>query len=301
MGAVRMSPFSGSHVRLGVLQGIAAAVAAICFASSPVGAAEVSVPFCRDDVARDYERPFEQMPGERPPPEGELPFGPRNLNMFRVGWERVVLRGGNLGYLFGAKEAGKRILHLNWDVLARLQRVDAAGVALREVGRTRKRLGDVEGIDRLEFVFPAKRRGLFRLDISFRRLNGGRLGSYREYFRVVRRTIEMSLAVNATTLHSGDTAYSRVENLGTNDMNVPSRYLVERFDGSVWLGVGESVTPGTALDRGGWWLGGGEAAFCTEYPIPSDALPGLYRLRTAVQPFGQRQRRSLTTSFRVEP
>jgi hypothetical protein len=240
------------------------------------------------------------MPPDRPPPEGELPFGPRNLSMFRLGWESVVLRGGNFGYRFGAKDAESRTLHLGWRVNARLWSIDAMGRARREVGEIQRRLGDVDDLELLEFAFPASKQGLYRFDISFHSLRGRALGSYREYFRVVPRTVKTRLALNAKSLRPGEVAYARVENLGSADMNVPSRYLIERFDGTAWLAVAESTTPGTSLSFGEWWIAGGEAAPCTEYLVPPDAPPGTYRMRTSVQPFGPRpKRRSLEATFLV--
>lgn len=263
--------------------------------------------FCDGDIARDYEAPFRRMPPVRPPPEGELPFGPRNMSMFRVDWRSVVLRGGNLGYRFGAKDAGARTLRLNWDVTARLLAVDARGHFLREVGEERERFRsaggyDERGYDLPEFVFAAKDVGLYRFDLSFRSLRGRALGRYREYFRVVPRSVRMELRLSSTVFHPGETAYARVANLGTNGMNVPFRYAVERLAGAVWDGAGVTTTPGDALSPGeSWWMQGGELASCTEYAIPADAEPGRYRVRTSVQPFGSRRHPVLSAGFSVQP
>jgi hypothetical protein len=271
------------------------------------GGIAAATPFCDKTTARDYEAPFRQMPPERPPPEGELPFGPRNMSMFRVDWRSVALRGSNLGYRFGAKDAGTRTLHLNWDVTARLIAVDAAGHHLHEVDRERKRFAtaggyDEHGYDLPEFVFPARRVGFYRLDLSFRNLRGKGLGRYREYFRVVPRTVEMDLRLSSAEFHPGETAYARVADLGTNGMNVPFRYAVERLDGVAWVSAGQTVTPGDALSpKENWWMQGGEAAPCTEYAIPLNAEAGRYRMSTSIQPFGSRRHRLLTAGFSVEP
>lgn len=282
------------------------AALAVALAMSDGGVA-AATPFCDEAVARDYEAPFRRMPAVRPPPEGELPFGPRNMSMFRVDWRNVVLRGGNLGYRFGAKDAGTRTLRLNWDVTARLVAVDAAGHPGGEVGRERKRFTTVSGYDERgyelpEFVFPAKRVGLYRLDLSFRSLHGKVLGNYREYFRVVPRTVKMDLRLSAAEFHPGETAYARVEDLGTTGMNVPFRYAVERLAGTVWVGVGEATTPGDALSpEENWWIQGGEAAPCTEFPIPANAESGRYRVSASVQPFGSRRHPRLSATFSLGP
>lgn len=267
----------------------------------------VATPFCDGSIARDYEAPFQRMPAVRPPPEGELPFGPRNLSMFRVDWKSVVLRGGNLGYRFGAKDAGTRTLRLNWDVTARLVAVDTRGRFLREVGQERQRFRSVGGYDERgydlpEFVFPAKHVGLYRLDLSFRSLRGRALGRYREYFRVVPRSVKMDLRLSLTGFRPGETVYARVANLGTNGMNVPFRYAVERLTGTAWVGAGVTTTPGDALSPGeSWWMQGGELVPCAEYAIPPDAEPGRYRVRTSVQPFGSRRHPVLSAGFSVQP
>jgi hypothetical protein len=267
----------------------------------------VAKPFCEGDLARDYEAPFQRMPSVHAPPEGELPFGPRNMSLFRVDWRSVVLRGSNLGYRFGAKDAGTRTLRLNWDVAARLVAVDAGGRPVRQVARERKRFSSVGGYDKRgynlpEFVFPAKHVGLYRLDLSFRSLRGRALGRYREYFRVVPRTVKMDLRLGSSEFHPGETVYARVANLGTNGMNVPFRYAVERLDGAAWVGAGATTTPGDALSpEENWWMQGGELVPCTEYALPPDAEPGAYRVRTSVQPFGSRRHPSLTAGFSVQP
>jgi hypothetical protein len=271
------------------------------------GAVAVATPFCDKANARDYEAPFSRMPPVHAPPEGELPFGPRNMSIFRADWRSVALRGGNLGYRFGAKDAGARTLRLNWDVTARLITVDAAGHPVREVDRERKRFAAVSGYDDHgyelpEFVFPAKHVGFYRLDLSFRNLRGRGLGRYREYFRVVPRTVKMDLRLSAAEFRPGETAYARVADLGTTGMNVPFRYAVERLDGTEWVNTGATKTPGDALSPDeSWWMQGGEAAACTEYAIPPDAKAGHYRISTTVQPFGSRRHRLLTAGFSIEP
>lgn len=284
---------------------MALVAALIVLPSATVAAA--AVPFCENTVARDYEAPFERMPADRPPPEGELPFGPRNMSMFRVDWRNVALRGSNLGYRFGAKDADTRTLRLDWDVTARLLRVNAHGRVLREVGRTRQRIRDAggydqDGIDLPEFVFPASTVGLYRFDLSFRKLGGKGLASYREYFRVVPRTVEFELRLSADSLRLGETLYAYVADLGTRGASVPVRYAVERFDGSGWVGAGASVTPGDALNPDeSWWMQGGEATRCTEFPVPAEAPPGRYRIGTSVQVIGTSRHRALSAAFSVQP
>lgn len=178
---------------------------------------------------------------------------------------------------------------------------------MREVGRKHERIRDAggydsDGIDLPEFAFPAATVGLYRFDLSFRRLRGGPLAAYSEYFRVVPRTVEVDLRLSAASLRPGDTLYAYVANLGTNGISVPFRYAVERFDGVGWVGAGESVTPGDALSPSeSWWMEGGEASPCTEFRVPAETVPGRYRVRTSVHLTGTRRHRPLSSAFSIQP
>jgi hypothetical protein len=212
---------------MGKLRGKRGCVAAIALcallALAPASALAAVPAFCKGRVVRDDARPLRYMPGEHPPPEGELPFGPRNLSMYALNFgAKVVLDGGHLGYRFAAKGGNARVLHLNWDVRAVLKKVDDRGRALGTVGTVHRRLGEVEGLEELQFSFPAHP-GLYQVDISFRTLAGRELASYSEHFRVVPRRVKLRVAVSGETFKAGETAYARVFNLGTPPAGRPRR------------------------------------------------------------------------------
>jgi len=250
---------------------------------------------------RDDELPLKRMPADHPPPEGELPFGPHNLSMYRLNFgSRVLLAGSHLGYRFAAKDAGRRVLHLDWDVSATLLRVDARGRVSATVGRITRRLAAVEDLDLLQFSFPA-RTGLFRIDISFKTFGGRKLGSYTEHFRVVPRRVKLRVAVSAPAFAPGAVAYARVLNLGSVPAELRPGLAVERAVGDEWLRQQLPPVPQRSIERFRWTLSGGEASPCVAFPIPTDAPVGAYRFSSSALVFGKFKRRTLTAPFRVGP
>jgi hypothetical protein len=273
----------------------------ICPSSVVPGTASgASLPaFCRGHIVRDDERLLDRMPPQKPPPEGELPFGPYNLSMYPLNFgAKVVLDGSHLGYRFAAKGGGRRVLHLNWDVRAVLRMVDGSGRVLSTVDTTRRRLGKVEGLDLLQFSFPANP-GLYRIDISFRNLSDRKLASYWEYFRVVPRRVKLRLAINESTFRPGETAYARVLNLGTVAVALRPGLPVEQAVGAEWVRLPQPPVPAEEVEEFRWTLIGGEASPCVAFPIPPDAVPGPFRFTSSALVFGKVHRRTLTAAFRV--
>jgi hypothetical protein len=281
-----------------------AAGLAFLFAVAASGTASAaSIPeLCRGDVVRDDERPLERMPSEHPPPEGELGFGPRNLSMYPLNFgAKVVLDGGHLGYRFAAKGGNRRVLRLNWDIRAVLRAVDGEGRVLSTVDATRRRLGAVEGLDLLQFSFPASP-GIYRIDLSFRNLSGRRLASYREHFRVVPRLVKLRLVVNEPIFGPAETAYARVLNLGTVPVGLRPGLSIERAEGDRWVEVARPPVPPQQVNELRWTLLGGEASPCVAFRIPADVTPGLFRFASSALVFGQEvDRRTLKAVFRVRP
>lgn len=255
---------------------------------------------CRGNLVRDEERPLERMPPEDPPPEGELPFGPRNLSMYRLNFgSRVVLEGSHLGYRFAAKQTGTRILHLNWEAEAVLREVDRNGRVLGTLDSMRRRLGDVEDLDLLQFSFPAERPGLYRFDISFASLRGRELASFDEYFLVVRRRVKLRLAVSARAFRPGETAYARVLNFGTVPVNLRPGLAIDRSEGDKWVRVLRPPVPERQVKDFRWTLAGAEASPCVAFEVPTDATPGTYRFTSSALVFGKFKRKTLAAPFQV--
>jgi hypothetical protein len=278
--------------------------ATLAFPSATAGIASAApLPeFCRSDLVRDEERPLDRMPPEKPPPEGELPFGPHNLSMYALNFgAKVVLDGGHLGYRFAAKGGNARVLRLNWDVGAALREVNGNGRVLSTVGTTRRRLGEVEGLDLLQFSFPASP-GLYRVDISFANLSSRKLASYREHFRVVPRRVKLRLAVSESAFQPGETAFARVLNLGTVAVGLQPGLPIDRSEGDQWVRVLRPPVPAREIEDFRWTLAGGEASPCVAFPIPADAAPGPYRFTASGIVFGKKvDRRAFATGFQVRP
>lgn len=266
----------------------------------PAAAAREELPtFCQGAKLRDDDRLLEWMVGSKPPPKGELPFGPRNLSMYSLNFgANVVLEGGQLGYRFGAKDAGRRVLRLGWVVRAALRRVDSLGRVLGTVDSTHRRLREVEDLELLEFAFPAKR-GLYRFDISFANLRGRELNAYREHFRVVKRRLDLKVAVNRTTFVPGETAYARVLNRGTVTVQLRPGLSLEQAVGDGWVDVPFPPVPERQLEEFRWTLWGNYGSPCVAFPIPPDTAPGAFRFKASALAYGASKRRTLTSGFAV--
>jgi len=275
----------------------------------PISALADPSEFCRDRVVKDYEGPLRQMISSQPPPEQEdLPFGPRGLSIYRMGFGRVALQGESFGYRFSARHGTtrtgrlKHALVLHWDVETTLWAVNRHGHPLRAVARKNQRLGVVRYLQRLESVFAAKP-GLYRFDLSFRKPNGRLLGSYSEYFRVVPRRVALRVAVSTGEVHPGETILGRVENRGTVNALLPngSGLAVEREVDGAWIKV-PSGPPGAIVESTGEFLDAGDATACSSFEISQSAAAGLYRFSAAAEPFGAHERqRLLTRNFTVIP
>lgn len=266
------------------------------------GGAQLSPPaFCDVRVAHDYAKPFERMPPEHPPPQGELPFGPRNLSMHYANFGTRILRSEErIGYWFAAKDAGHRLLRLNWDVDAALWRVGPGGGELRRVGGFHRLLRQVEGpeeFEELDFTLPGQRPGLYRFDLRFRSLSGAPLHGYSEYFRVVPRRFGARLVIGRGLYRPGETVFVQPRNYGTVNLTVPKRLPVERQAGASWVAVPESST--SITEQVPWLLGIGEAPPCSRFHIPTEAEPGRYRFRVKVRVAGAQHPRVLEAAFRV--
>lgn len=255
--------------------------------------------WCKGTPVRDYQAPLKALPPVRRAPE-QLPFGPYKLNLYSTGFPVIVGKGG-FGYGFFDETYRDRVLHLNWEVSARVSRVDRRGEQIRVVKTRTLRLADVpdpaEEID-LWLGVPSGA-ALYRYDLEFHDLQSGELlGSYSEYLRVVHRTFHARIAVNHPTFRPGQTAYARVENPGTEGIFFGVDYDVQRFDSGRW--VHDPAGP-----SGGWILigltmGSGGSGWCMRFHVPANAEPGWYRFVKDLAPASRfRHERMYTAAFRV--
>lgn len=256
--------------------------------------------FCDGTPVHDYEAPLDRLPPvRRVPLEEDLPFGPRNLSIYQVGFSRVIVGKGGFGYRFFDETYGRRDeVRLNWDVSTAVWRLDRRGNALRRVAAKDHHPGIVSEVDEeLDFVLDTPGRpGLYRYDIEFRDDGTGEvLGSYSEYLRVVKPTFHAGIAVNRRHVRPGQRVFARIENPGTSWVEFGLAYAVEKFEGGRWveqdLGVDGWLLPLIAM-------GSGQSGWCMPYRVPRDASPGRYRFVKELGLGGRRDKRAVAF-FRV--
>jgi hypothetical protein len=263
-------------------------------------AAAEAPPLCHERFARDYEAPLREMPQQNPPPEGELPFGPRNFSIFRPEWKPVVLQGSNLGYRFAAKNAQGRVLRLDWELSAVLRSVNREGHVMKILARRHHRVGDADNLDQLDLTFPADHAGYYRIDVRIKSFKSGQSVRYREYWRVLKRSVRIEIATSASSLHRGETIWGKVRNPGASRITAPVFLDLQRYEGSDWVGVEQPPSPASVM-RPSWWLGPGENSTCHRYDVPADAVPGLYRFVDSVYATQLQRRVTVTAPFLAEP
>ncbi len=280
---------------------IGAACLAVGFGGFANPAAAAGADFCRGVSIRDDEGPLRGMPPHHAPPEGELPFGPRNLSMYKLNFgSRLALVGGHIGYRFAAKSAGRRTLHLNWRVSAALTRVDRGGRPLRSERTVERVFGDVQDLNELEFGFPATESGFFRIEIAFANLGGKVLGRYSEYFRVLPRRVRLELAASSRAVSPGGVVQARIRNTGTVGAIVRPQIAVQRREAGEWVEYARLQASPRSIRRFRWTLGGGQASPCVAFRVPATAGAGEYRFSGYALPFAQRPaRRALSAGFIV--
>lgn len=259
---------------------------------------EYNRPFCNGAPVHDYEAPLDRLPPvRRVGLEEDLPFGPRNLSIYQVS-SRVVVGEGGFGYRFSDDTFGVREeVRLEWDVSTAISRVDRRGNVLREIAAEDRYFGVVTDADELDFWLdtPAGL-ALYRYDTEFRdHVSGAVLGSYSEYFRVVKRSYAAGVAVNRDRVRPGQKVFARIENRGTGSVEFGLSYAVERFERGRWveqdLGVDGWLLPLIVMPGGG-------SGWCMPYRVPRDASPGRYRFVKELGLGGRRDKRAVAF-FRV--
>jgi hypothetical protein len=289
----------GGRARRGGLA-IAALVAALS-ALAPVAGADTPPPMCEREFAVDYAAPLAAMPNLDPPPEGELPFGPHNFGIHRIERSRLALQAANFGYRFAAKNAGARVIALGWRASATLRSVSAAGEPGPAIATRRWHVRGVKNLDALQLAFPADHAGFFRVDLRLERLDGHPLGSYRDYFRVLRRRVDVKVALSAPAVHRGEAVYAQLENRGASRLNSRHGLTLEReVAAGKWSEAPQPPTADTVLGIG-WLIDSGEVLPCQRYEVPADAIPGHYRFAASVNVAPEFKPRAFRGRFEVLP
>jgi hypothetical protein len=255
---------------------------------------------CQERLVRDYEAPLREMPRQHPPPQGELPFGPRNFGIHRIDRSPLALEGSRFGYRFGGKNEGVRVLNLNWRASAVVRVVDADGRVKRMIGARRWRIHRVKNLETLEIAFPADHPGFYRVDLRIVTLDGRRHVAYRDYFRVLRRSNDVEIEVSADSVRPGETIWGLLENPGAGQLSTRGYLDLERAEGGAWAPVPVPPSPESVMGVT-WLIGPGEVGHCQRWDVPAAASPGAYRFSTPVNLANTQKKVTVTKSFTVAP
>jgi hypothetical protein len=274
--------------------GAVIALSAACLLMGAAASVGSSGGFCQGGVVHDYLSPLAKMPKLHQLPEsGHLPFAPKRVSFYRSSGSPLVVGQGSISYSLKAQGRQSR---LDWVITASLVRVDPHGGAVADATSKRRHVGII-GSGRLitiGFPLPAKP-AFYRLRLAFLDKDGQPLGKYGEYVRVVRPTLNVRLNTSADSYRRGQTAFARVENLGTESVAFGGEFSIEHFIGARW--EKDPASPSGPWPRRLRRLGAGEAAQCISFEIPSVESPGRYRFVKSVDS----PSRHLTAEFQVEP
>ncbi len=271
-------------------------------ASAAEGGSDSS--FCKRRLAVDYSAPLVAMPGARPLPEGELPFGPRNFSVYTIGHiigrPHVAMVGTSVGYEFAGKNDNYRALDLGWRFQATAWAVAGDGRVLHKIGIRGWHVTRIKELSKLKVGFPAAHPGYVRVDVRISTLTGKTLGTYRDYFRVLKPTDDVRLAVEDRSVRPGERAVGLVENHGAAELREVSSVLeVEHLEAGTWTAVPQPPTKESISEGSGWWLAPGENARCYGYTVPADAPPGQYRFTGSAMVLGLKTDQVLIGRFQV--
>ncbi len=255
-----------------------------CAAVSAAGAP--AAPFnptsCEPTVVRDYRAPLQMLPRARAvPPSGQLPFAPRHTSLVLT--RSIVVGEGAVGFRFYGRSPTNGNFDLNWVVRAQIARVDRGGVPTKIVS---SRLNKYTLVSRMQkvrmWLGELRAQGFYRVTITFNRLSDGKvLGRYEEYARVVKPTIHVRLTPSVQQVPAGGKVDFRIENFGTLPVGAGQEFEFERFDNGSWV-LDAASPPGPWLEALGL-LRSGEAGMCESFEVPSDVLPGRYRVSKRVR------------------
>jgi hypothetical protein len=236
--------------------------------------------FCASTVVDNYREPLEKLQRIPAVPEGGvLPFAPAGMTVGATGPQGLLVGGSNIGFrLTNTATAATAVPRLNWTVLERLIRLTDNGRRPHPSGLKRINLGQLPAGKHRGLTFPITATpAIYSLEITIQNHRGRLLGRYGEYIRVVPRTVSTGITLSATDdVPPGALFESCFENHGTASV-APGAAGLERLDNGTWRPI---VSPPRYLLAGPSTpriLGPGEAERVVT-PLPTNALPGLYKL-----------------------
>jgi len=250
---------------------------------------------CPVGTAIDYLAPLRQLPQDHPlPTDGHLPFAPRHLIVTAP--RSLLLAGEAVEITLGA-DAPHASYRLGWTVTLKVRRVDPAGRPGRLVGQRRRRFPGYRSYATNPVdlrVRDLDRIGIYRSDIMIA-TGYRRPTTFRQYFRVVKRKVDVNLHVDKAAYLPGETVAARLEDRGTTSITTVPNFELQGWNGTQWAPVDGKPTwfsgPATSLPAGA-------VGNCEHFPLPANLEPGPYRLAKPVS-IGRRGR-AVYAYFQVE-
>jgi hypothetical protein len=279
----------------------AAAVSVLAFAvllAPSLSDANVSPQsFCKRNEGK-YVTAFKKMPPlHLLPASGKLPFASKSA-YFSAFARPVVVGGGEIGYGFSPSD-GKGMQGAGWTLKVRVVSINGRGHVVRSpppIERLAQSDGDLGDL-RLQLEL-SRQPALYKVELTFLNRAGHRLGKYGEYVRVVKPTVAVSLGLSGAAFSPGETAYMRVENLGTETVRSGPEFVLERLVDGRW-----TIDPDSPKDiwrKSMQVLFAGEGGRCQEFQIPVSQAAGQYRFSKVVLVRPTRLQRRIFTSFSVQ-
>jgi hypothetical protein len=152
--------------------------------------------------------------------------------------------------------------------------------------------------DSSTFSFPVSGHpAIYRLTSTFFDATGRRLGTYSEYFRVLKHRADYHQSVSPQMAHGGDILISRTEDPGTTGLEFGNDFAIDHFIDGEWKL--DPITPkgfaGISI-----FIFGGVTLECRIMRLPIDMAPGHYRFRKKVEVFFHKPR-TIAADFFVLP
>jgi hypothetical protein len=245
-----------------------------------LGLSEPTYPFCKQAVVSPFSAPLEELPALRQPPvTGQLPFAP-SVNLWAIRGS-LVEPGIPIGFSMVASRRDK--VKLNLRVVGSISSISRNGEVKRLLMQAAKTVSSSRET-RVRMIPSSK--GIYRADVRFERLNGTRLQTYSQYFRVAPKRLLGRIGFSQETVAPGGSVVVRLENLGTALFNAGFGYWIERFNGSYWkadptmqdrrrrIRVLRKLSPGESFD-------------CWRLAVPDEQSAGLYRISKRIHNFGE--------------
>lgn len=193
---------------------------------------------------------------------------------------------------------------LNWIVKTTLVKVNATGERVKMLDRKVDHIATRNFEDgpygRQQFHVSMKLAN-YRVDITFEKRSGENLGSYSEYFRVMKPRYQAVMTLSDEDAVPGQTIQARIENLGTEPVKAEKKLAVETYDGQRWSKLAIVYEKGKRAE-GRVNVFGGETGPCFTYKVPVELSSGRYRVTEGIRrSLRQGQQTQASASFQVGP